>query len=314
MQNTMRIRSHMTSVNTLTVIVLIGLLSAAHAGLQSGPWEWRKTEHSLALVSGTHVVWRVVADPAEGKPYFHPLATPGGIVLTDLRPADHPWHRGLWWSWKFINGLNYWEENRQTHRGEGATDLVKSKLQPHPDGSAELEFAINYHPWNAPTVLAEKRTVKILAPKNDGYELNWTSEFTALTDVTLTRTPLPGEPNGVSWGGYAGLSLRLNPATRTWAFMNSDGTAGVGALHGKPASWVKFSAGPDAPAVTIFDDPQNLRTPSLWYTNQQMPYFSPALLFAKPLTLASGEKLLLRYRILITDHDRGENRQAIPNP
>ena len=189
---------------------------------------------------------------------------------------------------------------------------VESKLQPNPDGSAELKFTINYHPWNASPVLTEKRTVKLSAPANGGYELNWTSEFTALADVTLERTPLPGEPKGVEWGGYAGLSLRLHPATRTWAFKNSDGATLVGALHGKPASWMKFSAGPDAPAITVFDDPENVRNPSLWYANQKMPFISPAVLFAKPLSMASGEKLALRYRIRITDHDHGEDRQALP--
>jgi pimeloyl-ACP methyl ester carboxylesterase len=66
---------------------------------------WRRTATSLALVRGANVLWQAVADPAQGKPYFHPLATPGGVVVSDLRPADHLWHRGLWWSWKLINGL-----------------------------------------------------------------------------------------------------------------------------------------------------------------------------------------------------------------
>ncbi len=264
---------------------------------------WRQSEHALALLNGSNIVWQIVADPAQGKPYFHPLATPGGTLLTDLRPPDHPWHRGLWFSWKFINGLNYWEEDHQTHRSEGATELVEEKLQPHDDGSATLKFSLNYHPWNAPAVLTEQRTIEISAPTDGRYEMNWTSEFTAVTNVSLTRTPLPGEPDGKSYGGYAGLSLRLNKARCDWTFSNSSGATGVTALHGQPASWLKFSAGTNLPAVTIFDDAQNLRHPSPWYANQEMPFFSPALLFSKSLTLAPGEKLTLHYKILITDHD-----------
>jgi len=255
------------------------------------------------LLNGKNVVWQVVADPAEGKPYFDPLATPGARVLTDLRPQDHPWHRGLWFSWKFINGLNYWEEDPNTRKSEAATELVDSNLQPRKDGSAELTFSLSYHPWNAPAILTEHRTIEISAPTNGRYQINWTSEFTAVTNVNLTRTPLPGEPDGKSYGGYAGLSLRLNKATGGWTFSNSSGATGVAALHGKPANWLKFSAGANLPAVTIFDDAQNLRHPSPWYVNQEMPFFSPALLFTSPLTLSPGEKLVLRYKILITDHD-----------
>ncbi len=277
------------------------LLSASYS--QARTYSWRKTEHSLALLTGTSIVWQVVADPEEGKPYFHPLSTPGGTLLTDLRPADHPWHRGLWWSWKYINGLNYWEENRATHRSDAATELTNCKLEPHDDGSADLNFSLSYHPWNSPPLLTELRTVKISAPVNGSYELDWKSEFTAVVDLKLDRTPPHGDARGVSWGGYAGLSLRLNPALRDWSFSNSEGASGVATVNGKPASWVKFSAGPDRPAVVIFDSPQNSPHPVLWYTNQTMPFFSPALLYAKPSTLAAGEKLSLRYQIKITDHD-----------
>ena len=264
---------------------------------------WIQGEHALALLNGTNVIWKIVADPAQGKPYFHPLATPNGTLLTDLRPSDHPWHRGLWFSWKFINGLNYWEEDRQTHRSEGATELVGEKLQPHDDGSATLKFSLSCHPWNAPAVLTERRTIDISAPTNGRYEINWNSEFTAVTNVSLTRTPPPGEPDGVSFGGYAGLSLRLNKAMAGWTFFSSSGATGVAALHGKPSKWLKISAGTNLPAVMIFDDAQNLRHPSAWYLNQEMPFFSPSLLFTKSLTLVPGEKLTLSYKVLITDHD-----------
>lgn len=264
---------------------------------------WQQSEHTLALLNGTNIVWQIVGDPAQGKPYFHPLAAPGGTLLTDLRPPDHPWHRGLWFSWKFINGLNYWEEDRQTHRSEGATELVEENLQPHDDGSASLKFSLSYHPWNAPAVMTEQRTIEVSAPTNGCYAINWISEFTAVTNVNLTRTPLPGQPAGKFYGGYAGLSLRLDKARCGWTFSSSSGAVGVTALHGKPASWLKLSAGTNLPAVTIFDDAQNMRHPSPWYVNQEMPFFSPALLFAKSLTLSSGEKLILHYKILITDHD-----------
>jgi hypothetical protein len=286
-----------------TIFGLFALVLLSTRALQGETCTWRKTEHSLALLSGTSVVWQVVADPAEGKPYFHPLATLDGTLLADLRPADHPWHRGLWWSWKYINGLNYWEEDKVTHRSDAATELTASKLEPHDDGSAVLNFSLTYHPWNAPALLTEVRTVKITAPVNGTYKMDWLSEFTAVAKVTLDRTPPPGEVNGVSWGGYAGLSLRLLPGLKNWSFTNSEGASGVESVNGKPARWVKFSAGPDRPAVVIFDSPQNSPQPVLWYANQKMPYFGPALLYAKPLTLAAGEKLTLHYQITITDHD-----------
>jgi hypothetical protein len=48
---------------------------------------------------------------ARRKPYVHPLATPAGRVLTRVEPDDHPWHRGLWFTIKYVNGENFWEED-----------------------------------------------------------------------------------------------------------------------------------------------------------------------------------------------------------
>lgn len=286
------------------VLFLFALELVLAPALSAQTNSWRQSEHTLARLNGTNIVWQIVADPAQGKPYFHPLATPSGMGLTDLRPPDHSWHRGLWFSWKFINGLNYWEEDGKTGRSQAATELIESKLQPHDDGSAKLKFSLSYHPWKAPAVLTEQRTIEVSAPMNGSYEIKWRAEFTAVTNVTLARTPLLDETGGKAYGGYAGLSLRLKKATRSWTFSNNAGDTGVAMLHGKPADWLKFSAGAGLPAVTIFDEAQNLRHPSPWYVNQEMPFFSPALLFAKSLTLVAGEKLILQYRIRITDQNR----------
>jgi predicted esterase len=281
-------------------------VSAATAPAAAGAstLTWRRTATSLALVRGANVLWQAVADPAQGKPYFHPLATPGGVVVSDLRPADHLWHRGLWWSWKLINGLNYWEEDPKTGRSEAATELLNWAAETRADGSARITFALSYHPWDGAPVLTEKRVVEVSAPTDEGYTMEWMSAFTAVGDVVLDRSP----------AGYAGFSLRLGPEQRKWTFSDSEGRAGQAAIHGQPARWVKLTAGSNAPAVTIFDDPANLRHPARWYVDQSMPYFSPAPLFERPFELAAGTTATFRYRVFVTDHDSSEPAKNLPLP
>src|SRR5256885_281344 len=78
----------------LFVVGWTALLSIAHA-------EWQRTETTLAWRQGTNVLWQFNFDPQKGKPFFHPLATTNGTVLTNFKPEDHPWHYGLWFSWKY---------------------------------------------------------------------------------------------------------------------------------------------------------------------------------------------------------------------
>lgn len=282
----------MKAIHALTAVCMVHLAAAAE------PLQWRQTETRLALLRGTSVVWQLVYDPAESKSYFHPLATSDGRVLTACRPADHVWHRGLWFSWKFINGVNYWEEDKQTGRSAGLSELRGAVARTNADGSASAELTISYHPPDQPEVLAERRTIRVSAPDAAGaYVIDWMGEFTAgPAPVTLDRTP-PAAHGGPGWGGYGGMSLRLAAGAKGWSFLNSAGQTGVAGGHGKPARWVDF-AGPAA-GVTIFEHPGSPRHPAPWYLNDGMPFFGAAPLFESPLSLPAGGTLTLRYRVLI---------------
>lgn len=106
-----------TFVCVLLLLVGFCLVSSGQAGPERAAiarktsYSWRQTDSSLALLNHGRVVWQLNFNKKEGKPYFHPVGLIDGTVLTWLRPADHRWHRALWFSWKFIDGLNYWEES-----------------------------------------------------------------------------------------------------------------------------------------------------------------------------------------------------------
>jgi hypothetical protein len=73
-------------------------------------------------------------------------------------------------------------------------------------------MVLNYHPADGEPVLRESRTIHISPPDIDGsYFIDHNNIFTPLTEnVVLDRTPITGEPNGQSWGGYSGMSVRFN--------------------------------------------------------------------------------------------------------
>jgi len=275
-------------------------------------FDWKQTKDTVALLSAGKVVWQFNFDKARDKPYFHPLATVDGSVLTWNRPGDHVWHRALWFSWKTINKLNYWEENRKTQLSRGRTEIKDVKVALLKDSSAKIEVALSYHPPGKPEVMSEKRTMTISIPDSDGlYRIDWVSVFTATgEDALLDRTPISGEPGGRGFGGYAGLSIRMAKATRGWQIIDSKGRKGD-AIKGKPgAVWVdasgKTTSGKEA-GVAIFDHPSNLRHPTPWYIAKGMPYFSPAILYNKSYLLAKGKTLTLKYRVLVHpgDADKG---------
>ena len=304
MRRTCKIRVHLLISMTALMLLMGELVWAAQVKQQKTlnsekpNYSWRQTDNSLALLNHGRAIWQYNFDKKQGKPYFHPVCLTDGTELTWLRPQDHPWHRALWFSWKYINGLNYWEENPKTGLSQGRTEIVEIKATPHDDHSAQIEMTLSYHPSEELAVLTEKRLLIVSDPNRDGkYLIDWRSTFTAgEKNVLLDRTPIPGEKNGQSWGGYAGLSIRMAETTRQWQFIDSEGRKGE-QMHGKKARWVDFSG--RSAGVAIFDHPDNLRHPSPWYIARGMPYFSPAPLFNKPYTLPAGKSLTLQYRIWI---------------
>ncbi|MCP4375884.1 MAG: hypothetical protein GY794_06890 [bacterium] len=281
-----------------------GKVTIAPAANTEAKLAWKQTDNTIALLNGDKVVWQLNHNPKKGKPCIHPLATIDGSVLTVNRPADHVWHNALWFSWKMINGLNYWEEDPKTGLSQGRTEIKSTKITKAKDFSARIEMVLSYHPPKKPEILAEKRTITISAPTKNGlYRIDWTSTFTATgTDALLDRTPRIGEKGGKGHGGYAGFSIRMAKETRGWRILDSKGRQNM-KIHGQPnAVWVdasgKTTSGKQA-GVTIFDHPSNMRHPAPWFIVKGMPYFSPAVLYNKPHTLKKSESLTLKYRVLV---------------
>jgi type 1 glutamine amidotransferase len=240
------------------------------------------------------------------KPHFHPLLSPNGTVLTEESPRDHRWHMGLWFSWKFIDSLNYWEYTGDPlrHISEGMTEIQSIKTGTAPSGAKTFELRNVYHPWDKPDepVMKETQVVVVSVPGTDkSYRIDYDYTFTALQDLTLDRTPIPGEPEGQSWGGYSGMSMRLNNEFRDVRYYTTNNEP---VAYGKTAGWVacEFINGTGKrEQVIISDDPGNPRYPSPWYciadSATPMYYFSPAILYKEPMKLRKGEVLHLKYRV-----------------
>ena len=204
---------------------------------------WEKSDDATALKNGDVMVWQLIHRKAEGKPYFHPVSTTDGTVLTWLRPSDHVWHRSLWFSWKFINKVNYWEEYKP-NTSRGTTEITKVNVTTNPDFSAVVKINLSYHLPDGESLLTENRQMAVSKPDAKGnYHIDWSADFTAQDEVELERTPLPGQPGGKGHGGYAGLSVRASEELRGWNCFNDKGEQNKGKknelFHGVPIGAIR---------------------------------------------------------------------------
>lgn len=288
------------------------VLGLAVLSLSSSPGaavgDWQRADTSLAWRVGSDVVWRFSFDPASGKPFFDPVRPVGGPSLTNFKPEDHPWHYGLWFSWKYINGANYWEENRTTGQSQGATRWATPTIETQADGRARIDMDVTYAHPSGRVDLRETRQLTISAPDAaGGYTIDWHSRFIAGAEgAELGRTAMPGEPNGAFNGGYAGLGVRLPSEPLVMSVVTPDGPI---------TEFVRDRARPDAAAVAcnfsengatvgalaILSDPANIGERAPWYiiNNPTMRFVDPAVLAPAVRNLKPGEEWVLHYRIAV---------------
>ena len=239
--------------------------------------------------------------------------------MSGYRPKDHPWHRGLWFSWKYINKVNYWEEDRQTGLAEGKTEWPAPLIETQPDFSARLVLDLTYRPSNGPVVVTEHRVIEVSPPDRTGaYHLDWTMSFRAAgQDIVLDRAPPVDEQGRNAAGGYAGLGLRAAADLAEAQVITSKGPVQYEnhRFRGKaPALDFSGMIGGHAAGVAFLDNAANLNSPTPWYVvnNPPMYYVSPAVLTYHPQTLKAGEALVLRYRVVVHPErwTPGQLRQA----
>lgn len=265
------------------------------------------TQTVTMTVSGK-TCWAYSPSSPEGKPYFHPLAIPGtGEAFTSYRPADHTWHLGLWFSWKFINGVNFWEPDTN-----GVTRVLAQNVTTGGDQSLTATATLAYLAKGR-EALREQRAVRVTTAPSGDYTIEWDSTFTAQdTEAVLSATPSKKDKDGLwATGGYAGLTLRLadSPAF-AYAYANAESLADVRAC-GEPSARFEITATAQASGakarITFTDHPENPRHPTPWFARHSTAahkgrgYYlvGPSMIFHEPLVLPPGTSARFRHTITV---------------
>ena len=284
-------------------------LSLASCAEDSRRFSTDPANGAVTMQAGGKTCWTYVPQSKEGKPYFHPLAIPGtDDVFTSFRPSDHNWHLGCWFSWKFINGVNFWEPD-----SNAVTRVLSQTVTPADDKTFRSEALLTYV-GKGKEVARERRTVSVTTQPNGNYTIEWDSTFTAPgTDAVFSCTPAKKDKEGKRWttGGYAGLMLRFadSPAF-SYAYANAEGKTDVQTC-GEKSERIEVVATAHASGakakITVRDHPENPRHPTPWFARHSPTdhkgrgYYlvGPSMIFHEPLTVAAGASARFRYTVTV---------------
>jgi hypothetical protein len=230
-------------------------------------------------------------------PYCHPILLPNGLPMTMVRPGDHPWHSGMAFAWKYLNGCNVWDFEASGPR-PGRVVHEDLKLSATSDS---LEQTLRWQDDQGRDLLRDRRTLTVSSDEAGYPRFDWHFHFTALTAVACDRH--------VEWGGYGGFYVRFARATQP-RLLTADGLRDFPEETRTSSRWCALSMSQDGlPSrgshehhfgLAVFDHPSNPRHPTPWltYDRMNMQKIMPAFLRDEPFHFAPGQELDLRYRVV----------------
>lgn len=240
------------------------------------------------------------------RPFVHPVTTPAGHVVSLDAPDDHWWHHALWFTIKFVNGENFWEEY----------DEFGLLVQPDApsvtvdaEGDVRAECRIEWQRPGGTAVAVHETCVMVHRDLGDARALDWDVVLRPTVSSTFDRTPF------TTWGGYGGLTFRGRPDWHDTVLRLPDGEARERVL-GERGEWLALDGplgddGGGAPVgLVVLDHPANPGHPIAWYASTRADtygdagwsnFLNAAVLWDGPIEVAAGDALRLRHRVIVHD-------------
>ena len=228
--------------------------------------------------------------------YLHPLYSPAGDILTEEFPADHPYHRGVFWAWHqiFINDHsvgNGWVMQDITQDVTGYRTRTDKKM-------ARLDLSVNWHSSirGSDNPFVREQTTILIHPLKEGLRK---------IDFQIS---LEGLVPGVSLGGaddekgYGGFCVRMKlPGDLTFRSVN--GAVTPQNLQIESGAWMDFSGSfgenSGKSGLAILCHPSTPNYPAPWILRQRTSMQNIVFPGRDRIELPVNQPVILRYRTVL---------------
>jgi hypothetical protein len=236
----------------------------------------------------------------EKYPFFFPLNSPvSGGSVTSMRNGVYPHHTSLFFGCDLVNGGNYWQEGLE----RGRIVSLGARVTETGGERAVIEDECIWKRPDAEAPILDRRKITVTAPSKDLYQLDFDIEMEMLADVTVLKT------------NHSLFSARIDPdlsVEQGGTMVNAEGKASEDGTFGAASPWIDCygTRKTGIEGIAILQHPSNKWFPSPWFT-RDYGFISPTPMYwpadDQATYLKKGEKVTLRYRVLV---HAGDTRQA----
>jgi hypothetical protein len=306
---------------TIGILVLCG---ARWVPAQSSgqPVEFRRAADKIDVVIGGHDFTTYHFDPQIAKPYFQPLRSARGTIITrgfpmgNEIPPEHlkdtslePHQRPLYFGHGSVDGIDYWGEEVFSKWSDDSV-FGRKVLQKLEEMRAESDSGV----LRASFTLRSPRD-RVIAEEEQAFVFRG-DDRTRVVDCAITIRANHG--SAVTMGdtkeGTFAIRVAKELNSPPGHMVNSSGGEGEKQIWGKRADWVDYYGvvNGEAVGVAVLDNPKSFRHPTYWHARAY------GLLAANPFgireftrdenqdgswTISVGKTLNFRYRVIIHEGD-----------
>ncbi len=228
--------------------------------------------------------------------YIHPLYALNGDTITEEFPADHPYHRGIFWSWHQLY------INNQSIGDAWIMDVISQEV-------VEIRFSTNKNTaalnlnvlWksalfeNSKAFIDESTSIVVHQLKSGIRRIDFEISLQAL---------VPGVSIGGSYDekGYGGLCTRIK-LPEDLVFTAKDGVVTPDILQVIAGSWMDFSGSfgtrGDQNGLAILCHPDTPNYPAPWILRQKTSMQNIVFPGRESVEIAMDRPTILKYRLIV---------------
>lgn len=300
--------------------------SAPHALEASQPVAFKRSAEHIDILIGGRLFTTYYFDPKIAKPYFQPLRSAEGTIVTrnfpdgDVVPPQdrhdpdlEPHQRPMYFGHGNIDGIDFWGEAAFPKWSDDSVfgRTVFRKLE-------EMRGGANSGVLRADFDLVGPRG-RVIGNETQSYVFQGDQQ-NRIIDCEFVIRASPSAPMTFGDTKEGTFAIRLAKALNSppARMVNSNGEQGEKNVWGKRANWVDYdgTVNGEQVGVAIFDSPRSFRHPTYWHARGY------GLFAANPFgireftknakndgswTVEQGKTVTFRYRVLI---HHGDYRQA----
>jgi Methane oxygenase PmoA len=251
------------------------------------------------------------------RPYFHPVRTLTGDLVSLYRPHDHLWHIGIGWGLSNVGTENFWGGTTY-RRGIGYRQFDNNGRMDHEtfgvlevrDDVLRFDERLTWVTHDGQAWITELRRACVsVLPDATAWRLSFATRMRNVSGrvIPIGSPTTEGRPDA----GYSGLFWRgprsfSGESLASGTVLTADGPGGE-ELMGWRGPWLGYAGQHDGPGrrastLVFCDRPGNISYPCQWFVRTGIyGCVCPAPFFSHEYRLEDGQTLALGYDIVIAD-------------